>query len=445
LVLLGVVIAAIAFCMMRSKTDKPGNVVPPAAENTPSVNGNPVSGGKTEPAAVRNAAFYQARWRMIQEESRDSGLELNQVEKFVADAGTMAPAEAVEALAELRAAEKQVRALSLRNELLDQAAAFNPDEVKKLDFDAIDTLCRAALSKRDELRKLDAGLAEHIFLPEQQKTVDAYIKQLSDLQLAVSLGGDISSWTTPETLKTEPEEKGKTEEPSKTEPDEAETAQTEPEETDPAREDPEDVDEPEMTEMDSKLLMNYLLLLDYLPGVILDEQKSAEALRLANELLSDKDFTAENPRKICLGIRKFLVLNNAPLLPYLDENEKALQGMKLFPRSYPDSVLVDISGSTIRLKVKDDKANITQRKNWSQLRREEGEDRIIVTLINSPQLAKLNGDTREYLYVRALFLGVDPEVLQNRFARASGLSDEKMEELNKITGFFRKPELDEED
>ena len=142
---------------------------------------------------------------------------------------------------------------------------------------------------------------------------------------------------------------------------------------------------------------------------------------------------------------KFLVLSNAPLLPYLDENEKALRGMKLFPRSYPDSALVDISGSTFRLKVQDDKANITQRKTWNQLRREEGEDRIVVTLINNPQLAKLSGEFREYLFVRALFLGVDPEDLQNRFAHASGLSDEKMEELSRIAGFFRKPLLDEED
>ena len=43
-------------------------------------------------------------------------------------------------------------------------------------------LCRSARTKRDELKKLDAGLPEPIFLPEQQKTVDAYIKQLSDLQ-----------------------------------------------------------------------------------------------------------------------------------------------------------------------------------------------------------------------------------------------------------------------
>jgi hypothetical protein len=97
------------------------------------------------------------------------------------------------------------------------------------------------------------------------------------------------------------------------------------------------------------------------------------------------------------------------------------------------------------LSVQDKKANIRQKKTWSQLRREEGEDRIVVTLINSPQLAKLSGEFREYLYVRALFFGVDPEVLQNRFARASGLSAEKMEELGKITGFFRTPEFEAED
>jgi hypothetical protein len=119
--------------------------------------------------------------------------------------------------------------------------------------------------------------------------------------------------------------------------------------------------------------------------------------------------------------------------------------MKLFPRSYPDSVLVDISGSNFQLSVQDKKANIRQKKTWSQLRREEGEDRIIVTLINSPQLAKLSAEFREYLFVRALFLGVDPEVLQNRFVRASGLPDETMEELSRIAGGFRQPQLEEEE
>ena len=52
---------------------------------------------------------------------------------------------------------------------------------------------------------------------------------------------------------------------------------------------------------------------------------------------------------------------------------------------------------------------------------------------------------REYLYARALFLGVDPEVLKNRFDRASGLSGAKLEELGRITEFFRESLLDEED
>ena len=348
----------------------------------------------------------------------DSGPDLKQVEKFVADAGTKAPAEAVKALAELRVAEKQSRALALRNELLDQALAFDPDDANELNLNEIKTISQTVRSKYNELKKLDAGLSEHIFLPEHKKMIDAYLKELSALQSAAASNGGNSGGTTPVVVEMEQME---------TEASETET------------EDAAD------SAMDSKLVMNYLLLLDYLPGVIRDEQKSAEALRLLNDLLSDKDFTAESPRRNCLGIRKFLVLNNAPLLPYLDENEKALRGMKLFPRSYPDSVLVDISGSTFRLKVQDDKANITQKKAWNQLRREEGEDRIIVTLINSPQLAKLSGEFREYLFVRALFLGVDPEVLQNRFARASGLAEEDMEEMSKIAGFFEKPLLDEED
>ena len=49
--------------------------------------------------------------------------------------------------------------------------------------------------------------------------------------------------------------------------------------------------------------------------------------------------------------------------------------------------------------------------------------------------------------MRALFIGVDPEMLRSRFDRASGLSAEKREELGRIAEFFRKPliELEDED
>ncbi len=428
-VLLLAVIGAAVFGIVSKKS---GADAPPVVNDTPSGTGKPASEGKQEQASVHDEAFYLARWRMIREESKDSGLELKQVEKFVADAGPKAPADAVEALASLRAAENQSRALILRNELLDLAAAFKPEEARKLDFDALDALLASAQSKLTELKKLDAGLPESIFLPEHRKAVDEYLKLLSDLQLAVSLGGDVSGVTKPETFKVEHQP--------------ATSAQTTKPET--GKTDPETEDAIESL-LDSKLLMNYLLLLDYLPGTIRDEQKSAEALRLVIDLLADKDFTDENPRKNCSSIRKFLVLNNAPLLQYLVENQKALRGMKLFPQSqaYKDSVLEDISGSTFSLKVRDGRANITQRVAWNQLRKEEGEDRLIVTLINSPQMAKLSEDFREYLYVRALFLGVDPEMLKTRFEKASKLPDDKLDELVRTTGFFRKPmiEIEEDD
>ena len=75
---------------------------------------------------------------------------------------------------------------------------------------------------------------------------------------------------------------------------------------------------------------------------------------------------------------------------------------------------------------------------------DEGEDRIVITLINSPQLAKLSEEFQEYLFVRAILLGVDPELLKKRYDRASGLSAAKKDDLNRIAGFFQKSELDEE-
>ena len=119
--------------------------------------------------------------------------------------------------------------------------------------------------------------------------------------------------------------------------------------------------------------------------------------------------------------------------------------MKLFPNSYPDSVLDDITETTFRLKVPNEKASIIQKVPWSKLRSGEGEDRLVVTLINSPQLSKYAEDFREYLFIRAIFLGVDPDMLKKRYDRASGLPAAKRDELYRTASFFRASELDEED
>ena len=103
MLLLVAVIVMIVFGSM-SKKNEPNEDHPPVPDTSPIVIEYDMSEDKTESASAHDAAFYQARWQMIQEESEDSGLELNQVEKFVSEAGTKDPAEAVEALAELRAA-----------------------------------------------------------------------------------------------------------------------------------------------------------------------------------------------------------------------------------------------------------------------------------------------------------------------------------------------------
>ncbi|MBR4466810.1 MAG: hypothetical protein IKS34_00765, partial [Clostridia bacterium] len=445
--LLFVIMIVIALAMTSKKDGGNGKDGPRASSNTPSVSVKPASATKPDPVSVRDEAFYQARWKMIQAESKDSGLELKQIEQFVTEAGPKAPAEAVDMLKKLRAEEKQSRALTLRNDLLDRAVSFNPEDAKKLSFEKIDDLYNGARSKRDELAKLDAELSEPVFLPEHRATVDEYVRRLADLQLALSLGGDVATVTKPaqDVRPDSPKTESATAERETSGPDSAEdSASSAPEEKDEP-EDKDDRDSVTGTVKDSKLMLNYLLLLDCLPNAVKDESERADALRMLNELLADKAFTDELPRKNCLGIRKFLVLNSAPLLPYLAGDESALRGMKLFPFSYPDSVLDDITDSTIRLKIPDRKASIIQRLAWNKLRREEGEDRIVVTLINSPQLAKLAAEFREYLYVRAIFLGVDPELLQKRYDRASGLSEEKKEELNRIAGFFRESVLDEDD
>ena len=132
-------------------------------------------------------------------------------------------------------------------------------------------------------------------------------------------------------------------------------------------------------------------------------------------------------------------LNQSALLPYLTSNLAALKGMVLFPKSNPDSRLEDISDGTFRLRIVNRDGSITQRLKWSDIRREEGEDAIVVTLINSPQMQKLSADFREFLFVRALFYGVKPEALRARYDRASGLPAEKRDELYRTADTGTRP------
>lgn len=278
-----------------------------------------------------------------------------------------------------------------------------------MNFNQIDELLGEVQSKKSELIRLDAALNPPICLPEQLERIDSFLRTLADIQVSISLGGDGN-------VRAEEEMQASSGDG---------TAQ------------PETDGEDKLDSADFAQIAAYLLLLDNLPKTIESESDRAASLKIVNELLSDASSLDKEARQNCMGIRKFLELNQNPLLPYLANDENALRGMKLFPVSYPDSVLDDITDTTFRLKMTNEKANITQKVAWSRLRREEGEDRIIVTLINSVYLAKLSVDFREYLYVRAIFLGIDPERLKKRYERASGLSAQKREELSLIAGFFQ--------
>ena len=101
-----------------------------------------------------------------------------------------------------------------------------------------------------------------------------------------------------------------------------EPEKTVPGKTEPGKTEKDDAAEPGR---DSKLLLNYLLLLDSLPDTVNDESDRAGAMRLLNELLADKDFTDDGPRKNCIDIRRFLVSSQQPLLPYLAADKNVHQ------------------------------------------------------------------------------------------------------------------------
>lgn len=421
-VLLLVAVCVAVFLAMRSGKADAGKT--PANTNRPSAavrNDAPKTATK-EVVPVRDGAYYQAEWQKL----RDGVPDLKTVEAFVTEAGTLAPAEAAELLRTLRerqakadAEAAQTRALVLRNELLDLADSFDPAAAGKLNSDQLDALFVAARSKLAELNRLDAAQPESLFLPEHREKVESYLKRLGDLQVAKSLGG----FTPDESVPQAPGEP--------TETDSVPEADANP---------PNPVEENAETDTVSPRLADYLALLEKLPKAIDSEQERANALRTLNDLLADASFTDAEARQNCADIRNFLVLSQQPFLPYLAGSENVLRGMKLFPNTYPDSVLDDIEDTSFRLKESNGKASM--KVPWNAIRRGEGEPQIVVTLINSPQLAKLPADFREYLYVRALFFGIDPERLAKRYDRASGLPVKKREELKRIAGFFQSPEED---
>jgi len=425
-VLLLVAAGVAVFLMSGDGTADPGKTPAPANANRPSA--------VKDIVPVRDGAYYRAEWQNLRHGSEGADPDLKTVEAFVTEAGALAPEEAVDLLQTLRARRAkadaeaaQTRALVLRNELLDLAESFDPAAAEKLNSDQLDALFVAARSKLTDLDRIDAAQPESIFLPEHRKKVESYLKRLGDLQVAKSLGGFTQGGD------------GTPDEGGTPAAGDGESA-----EADPAAgiaADPPVPDEKEDVPDDGiPWLAVYLDLLEKLPGTLDSEQERANALRTLNDLLSDASIPDGETRQNCVDIRNFLVLSQQPFLPYLAGSKNVLRGMTLFPNTYPDCVLDDIADNSFRLK--ESKGKASMKMPWNSLRREEGENRIVVTLINSPQLARLPADFREYLYVRAIFLGIDPERLAKRYERASGLSAKKRDELKRIAEFFQSPDED---
>ncbi|MBO7089929.1 MAG: hypothetical protein J6W70_08495, partial [Lentisphaeria bacterium] len=357
------------------------------------------------------------------------------VEAFVAEAGHLAPAESVKLLQSLHARldpdQTTNRVLMLRNSLLDRAGAFDPAEAEEMDFFAVADLCETVKKQIDELKTLDASLKEHLLQPEQLKTIEAYSAKLAALLVDKSLTSSVGD----EPATDEPATPNPAEQSGATADDPAGTPGTV---VKPARSIPQN-SAGTLAQKEAKRILSQL------NGAIANESERPVLIRGLNALLADPAFTDEELRKDCIDARRFLVLNQSALLPYLTSNLAALKGMVLFPKSNPDSRLEDISDGTFRLRIVNRNGSITQRLKWSDIRREEGEDAIFETLINSPQLQKLSPEFREFLFVRALFYGVKPDALRNRFDRASGLPAEKRDELYRTAELFREPPLTVED
>ena len=406
----------------------------PSRQDSPP--GNVTVPSKTEPAEVRDEAYFLAKWQAIQKDFSGSEPDLKRVEAFVAEAGHLAPAESVKLLQSLHALldpdQTTNRVLMLRNSLLDRAGAFKAEEAEEMDFFAVADLCETVKKQIDELKTLDASLKEHLLQPEQLKTIEAYYAKLAALLVDKSL-------TSPTGGETEPDE------PATPSPAEQTGAATDEPDlppgvvTRPAR------SQNDLKSPDDLVRAEAKRVLSQLNGAIANESERPVLIRSLNALLADPAFTDEALRKDCIDARRFLVLNQSALLPYLTSNQATMKGMVLFPKSNPDSRLEDISDGTFRLRIVNRNGSITQRLKWSDIRREEGEDAIVVTLINSSQLQKLSPEFREFLFVRALFYGVKPEALRARYDRASGLPAEKRDELYRTAELFKEQPLSVDD
>ena len=400
----------------------------------------------TEVRPVRDRAYYAERWKEIRKNlnsSKPSSSDLRRLQDFLAEAGSLAPTEAVKMLDKLQSSRNaesaRSRVLELRSELLSRADSFRPESVKGMEYDRLDSLYQSCQSKFRELQRLDDSLEQRILQPEQKKRIEAYLRQLADIQLSLALGGDVS-------------DKGRTENTGTGSTSTASTG-TKPASASAASSgsggsQQETATEKTFTQVSDKHIQAYHRILGRLPDTIANEAVQTTVIRMIGDLLEDSTFEDKELRKNCIDIRNFLQLNQKQFLPFLIADKEVLHGMTLFPNKYPDGIVEEIGKNVIQLGVlavsnTGAGKRIRVGVSWAQLRREEGEDRIVVTLVNSPQLAKLSESFREYLFVRALFLGVDQDMLVKRFNRASGLSKEKMNELSRTAKSFRS--LDEED
>lgn len=142
-------------------------------------------------APVRDEDYFLARWQSLLDDAGGSGPDLEVVEKFISEAGSLAPEDALKKRDSLRGERNQSRALVIRNKLLDDAAGFTPEKAKDMDAEQLDELFHSVRSDYEELMRLDDELSDHIFLDIQRKTIEEYLENISTIQLSKTLGGKI--------------------------------------------------------------------------------------------------------------------------------------------------------------------------------------------------------------------------------------------------------------
>lgn len=401
-------------------------------------------------ATVRDASFFKAQWSLLKSKYPDSDIPIRQLTDFIDEAGTLAPEAAKNMLARLQSEE--IRAENEKKRLANSRAEESEFLKKRNAFlDEADTFLSANAARRDKLigERDAAKLAEDIIsrlndliasipisekLLLQQEHLDKIrsyakaVRQIADAREIAPAPEDDATATKRSTvpvINTTKSEQAASAAGSRTS-----VAQN----TAAAR-------------ADNAAWKNYLATLPSLIGTAtaIQQERTASVKKL-NEILVLPNLSADF-RTTGNSLLKFLNEAQTNLLTLISSNQKTLKGQVLFRYTNQDCVLDEISGQSVKMTYHDmdTGAKIPQTRTWTQLKRDEREDRIVRTIMQLPVFTKLPESFREIIFAKVFLSGtMNADSLKKFYQKSSGLPKETLDRLFLLVDLFEIPVEEEE-